>query len=179
MDPAVFPSIPKNPELEPVFIINLKTAENPSLVFNNPVRNKELALARIIDGSISTVQNKYGLELDVEGITGFDDITANLKEGYNELDCKLYGKTPEGAGVYITYYGVLKMSEEIGDVFSSKSSSSSFEEAYVTSNPRIHFDALVADKYKWAIQENLLGKGRFVRDSTGSLYVQYVVYVVR
>lgn len=179
MDPAVFPSVPTTPELEPVFVINLKLAEHPTPVYTNLDRNKALALAKVVDGKISTVKNKFGFELDVDGITGFDNITSNVKEGFDELDCKLYGKTPEGAGVFITYYGLVKITESVVAVFTSKSSTSSFEETYVTCNPRIQFDTLVAEKNKWAVEENLLGKGRFVRDSSGKMYVQYFVYVVR
>lgn len=179
MDPSVTPSIPTTPELEPVFLINLKLDGAPAPVYNNPTRNRALALARVGDGKITTVKNKYGFELDVENVTGFDDISNNIADGYNELDCKLYGKTPEGAGVYITYYGVIKLRESTVDVLTGKSSGVKFEDAYVTCNPRIHFDGEVADKYKWAILENLLGKGRFVRDTNDNLYVQYYVYVVR
>ncbi|SGZ49009.1 CIC11C00000003733 [Sungouiella intermedia] len=179
MASSVTPSVPKTPELEPVFLINLKLGGDPAPVFTNTDRNKTLSLASVVEGKISTVENKYGLELEVEGVTGFDDITTNLKDGYNELDCKLYGKTPEGAGVYITYYGVVKLTETTVAVVTGKSDTSAFEDTYVTCNPRVHFDGLVPDKYKWAIQENLYGKGRFVRDSNGVLYVQYYVYVVR
>lgn len=179
MDPAVVPTLPKTPELEPVFLVNLKLNGPPSPVFTNSTRNKALVLANVSDGKISTVKNKYGYELEVENITGFDDITNNIADGYNELDCKLYGKTPEGAGVYITYYGLIKLLEPTVDVLTGKSSTSNFEDTYVTCNPRVHFDGQVADKYKWAIQENLFGKGRFVKDESGGLYVQYFVYVVR
>lgn len=179
LHPKVAPSVPKTPELEPVFLINLKLKGAPTPVFNNPTRNKALVLANVIDGKITTVPNKYGFELDVESISGFDDITNNIADGYNELDCKLYGKTPDGAGVYITYYGLIKLTEPTVNVLSGKSSSSAFEETYVTSNPRVQFDGEIADKYKWAIQENFFAKGRFVRDPDDSLYVQYYVYVVR
>lgn len=179
LDPKVAPSVPKTPELEPVFLINLKLEGAPAPVYNNETRNKALVLARVIDGKISTVPNKYGFELDVDNISGFDDITNNIADGYNELDCKLYGKTPDGSGVYITYYGLIKLTEPTVNVLTGKTSTSAFEETYVTSNPRFHFDGNIADKYKWAIQENFLGKGRFVKDESGSLYVQYYVYVVR
>ncbi|PIS54045.1 hypothetical protein CJI97_003743 [Candidozyma auris] len=178
MDSSVTPSVPKTPELEPVFLINLKL-KPPAPVFTNKTRDKALTLATVVDGYISTVKNKYGFELEAKEITGFDDITTNIADNYNELDCKLYGKTPEGAGIYITYYGLIKLSEAVLAVLGGNSNASSFEDDYVTSNPRIHFDGDVPDKYKWAIQENLLGKGRFVKDPSGTLYVQYYVYVVR
>lgn len=179
MDPSVVPQVHKSPELEPVFLINLKLKENPAKAFANSTRNKVLALATVVDGTITSVPNKYNYELDVKNVHGFDDITNNIADNYNELDCKLYGSTPEGAGVYVTYYGLIKLLQPTVDVLTEKSSTSNFEDTYVTCNPRFHLDEDVADKYKWVIQENLYGKGRFVRDASGTLYVQYYVYVVR
>lgn len=179
MDSSVTPSLPKTPQLEPVFLINLKLKEAPSLVYANSTRNKALALATVADGTITSVPNKYGFELEVRDVHGFDDITNNIADNYNELDCKLYGKTPEGSGVYITYYGLIKLLEPTVAVLGSKASTSNIEDTYVTCNPRVHFDGDVSEKYKWAVQENLLGKGRFVRDGSGELYVQYFVYIVR
>ncbi|PSK35262.1 hypothetical protein C7M61_004720 [Candidozyma pseudohaemuli] len=179
MDPSVTPSLPKTPELEPVFLVNLKLNPAPSPVFSDSAKDKSLTLARVAEGYIETVKNKYGFELEVKDISGFDDITTNHRDGYNALDCKLYGKTPEGAGVYITYQGIIQLTEPTVAVLSGKSDGSSFEDAYVTSNPRIHFDGDVLDKYKWAVKENLIGKGRFVKDPNGNLYVQYYVYVFR
>lgn len=179
VDPAVTPQPPKNPELEPVFLINLKLGSPLDTVFTNPTRNKALVLANVTEGKITTVQNKYGFELDADITSGFDDITNNIADGYNELDCKLYGKTADGAGIYITYYGLIKLLDETVAVLTANSDNSSFEDTYVTCNPRVHFDGNVADKYKWALKENFFGKGRFVRDTAGTLYVQYYVYVVR
>ncbi|KAF3992424.1 hypothetical protein FT663_00704 [Candidozyma haemuli var. vulneris] len=179
MDPSVTPSVPKTPQLEPVFLVNLKLDPAPSSVFTDKTKDKSLTLARVADGYIETVKNKYGFELEVKGVTGFDDITTNIADGYNKLDCKLYGKTPEGAGVYITYDGIVQLTEPTLAVLSGKTDTSAFEEAYVTNNPRVHFDGDVPDKYKWAVKENLVGKGRFVKDGSGVLYVQYYVYVFR
>lgn len=179
MDSAVIPSLPKTPELVPVFLINLKLEGSPDEVFTNRNRNKALVLAHVGKGTITTVKNKYGYELDVSDIHGFDDITNHISDDYNELDCKLYGKTKGGNGVYVTYNGVIQLNEPTVDVLTGKSSTSDIESVYVTSNPKIHFDDGVEDKYKWAIKENFLGKGRFVRDSEGGLYVQYYVYIVR
>lgn len=179
MDPSVTPSLPKTPQLTPVFLINLKLQGYPTPMYSNSVKDKKLALATVEDGEISTVENPFGLEFNVTSIHGFDDITNNTSENYNELDCKLYGKTPEGAGVYITYYGLIKLLENTVDVLTKKSYSAPFDESYITCNPIVTFDELVSDKYKWVTSENLFGKGRFVRSQDDSLYVQYFVYIVR
>lgn len=176
---TVVPSLPKNPELEPVFLINLKISGNPENIFSDRNRNKALIFANVESGRITTVKNKFGFELDVEEIHGIDDITNHISDGYNELDCKLYGKTKSGKGVYVTYTGVIQLNQPTVDVLTGQNKDCSIEDAYVTNNPKVQFDEDVEDKYKWAIKENLLGKGRFVRDDQGGLYVQYFVYVVR
>lgn len=179
MDPSVIPQIPQAPEVVPVFLINLKLKGAPEQVFANATRNKVLNLAHVVDGAITTIPNKYNLEFDVKDVHGFDDITFHIADGYSELDCKLYGTTPEGAGVSVNYYGAVQMLKPTVDVLTNQSLTSAFEEVQIANNPRVQLDELAADKYKWAIQENLYGKGRFVRDAAGSLYVQYVVHVIR
>lgn len=179
MDPSVAPSVPKTPQLTPVFLINLKLREFPVPVYSQNARDNKLVLATVEKGEISTVENDLGLEFNVTDIHGFDDITHRGSQGINELDCKLYGKTPEGAGVYITYYGLIKLLSNTVEVLTKQSMAAPFEESYITCSPRVSLDDLVADKYKWVANENLFGKGRFVRGPNDSLYVQYFVYVVR
>lgn len=177
MDPSVVPSVPATPQLTPVFLANCKITIGPSIT--DKVKDKTVNLVPVVDGYIETVKNPFGFELEVQGITGFDDITTHISDNYNTLDCKIYGKTPEGAGVYITYEGVIKLEESLVNVMTGKAKGSRFEDTYLTSNPRIHFDGDVPEKYKWAVSENLIGKGRFVRDANDNMYVQYYVYVIR
>lgn len=179
MDTSVAPSLPKTPQLTPVFLINLKLREFPVPVYSQKAKDNAMVLATVEKGEISTVANELGLEFNVTDIHGFDDITNRGAQEINELDCKLYGKTPEGAGVYITYYGLIKLLQNTVDVLTKKTMAAPFEESYITCNPRITLDDLVADKYKWVSNENLLGKGRFVRGANDSLFVQYYVYIVR
>ncbi|WPK25985.1 hypothetical protein PUMCH_003327 [Australozyma saopauloensis] len=179
MDSSVAPSLPKTPQLTPVFLINLKLGGFPVPIYGDSVKDKLMVLAHVEKGEITTVENSLGLEFNVTDIHGFDDITNQKSQDINELDCKLYGKTPEGAGVYITYYGLIKLFKNTVDVLTKQSMSCPFEESYVTSNPRVTLDELADEKYRWVTKENLLGKGRFVRGPNDSLYVQYYVYVVR
>lgn len=176
--PAATPE-PKTPQLTPVFLINLKLGLPPQSVFNAPKSNKALTLATVTEGEITTVPNNLGLELNVTSITGFDDLSTSISENVNTLDCKLYGKTPEGSGVYVTYKGVVQLTQESIDVITNKSQTSNFDDVYVTNNPKFQFDDLVPDKYRWVLKENLFGKGRFLRADDGALCVQYYVYVVR
>lgn len=173
------PELPRTPKLTPVFFVNVQLKDAPEPVFSSASKDKAFVVAHVVDGTITTVPNEFGYELNVLGLHGADDITNHTSEGYNVLDCRLYGTTPEGAGVYFTYSGLIKLSAEIGAVLAGQAKAHSIEDSYVTSNPRVQFDDAVADKYRWAVKENLLGKGRFVRDEAGTLYVQYFVYVVR
>lgn len=180
MDPTTIPSAPpKTPEMTAVFFCNFKLSGPPPPVYVNSIRNKAVALATVVDGNISTVPNKFGYEFEVRDIHGYDEITNHTADNYNTLDCKVWGKTPGGHGVGITYYGVIQLLEETLAVLGGSSKTSSFENTYVTSSPRAHLDSGVEDKYKWVVSENLFGKGRFVIDSDGNVCVQYYVYVVR
>lgn len=179
LDSTIPKSAPKVPELVPVFFINLKL-QDPNAVLSNDTYAHAVTLVNIVDGTITTVPNKLNLELEANDLVGIDHITADTKVGSNKLDCYVYGKTPSGAGVHIHYFGVVKASPAIGQALGGgKSFETSFDDDYVTSNPVILFDGKAEDKYLWAKKENLIGKGRFVRDEAGDLFVQYYVYVLQ
>lgn len=172
-------SIAHPPKLIPVFLINLQISPDPEPIYADNLTNRGLNLATVTDGQITTVENELGVQFDVKNISGFDDLTNDLKTGTTFLDCKLYGKIGEN-GVYITYPGVLNLNQPTLDVFTKKTSTSSFEDSYITCSPKFVFDTKSVDeKYHWVLKENFHGKGRFVRDDQGLLYVQYYVYVYR
>lgn len=179
LNPSTIPkSAPKAPELVPVFFINLKL-QDPNSVLENQSYAHSVTLVNIVDGEITTVPNKLNLELDANSLVGIDHITADTKVGVNKLDCYVYGKTPSGAGLHIHYFGLIKGNEAVGKVLGGgKSIETDFTQDYVTSNPVILFDGEVEEKYLWAKKENLIGKGRFLRDEAGALHVQYYVYVL-
>ncbi|CAN3365057.1 hypothetical protein DICA3_E21308 [Diutina catenulata] len=180
LDSSVFPhTAPTVPKLVPVFIFNLKVTPDPEPVFSDSASDKALTLARVVNGEVKTIADNGIGELDITNVTGFDDLTTKLSANTTRLDCKLYGKTAGGAGVYIRYPGVVQMLKPTTDVLSRATSSSEFDEGYVTCNPSFEFDGSVEDKYKWVLKENFVAKGRFVRDGEGGLYVQYYVYALR
>lgn len=179
LDSSIAPLLPTAPKPVPVFTFNLKLAGEPSLIFVSKEQDKALSLATIADGEIRTVENELGLEFDVSGITGFDDLNARPSVNAATLDCKLYGKTGSGAGVYVRYGGVVQFLEPSLLVMSNQKPTSEFDESYVTCNPTFTFDLNVEEKYQWVLRENFFGKGRFVRDSAGVLHVQYFIYVFR
>ena len=99
------PEVPKAPELIPVFTFNLKLASDPASIYVNNESDKTLNLATIANGEVKTVPNKLGLELDIHSIYGTDDLNIKNSVSTASLDCKLYGKTANGSGVFIYYPG--------------------------------------------------------------------------
>lgn len=168
---------PRAPELIPVAFINIKVNE-PQGILTNSNYKQGINLVNVINGEVTSVPNKFGYELDVQNVVGYDHITGNTEAGINKLDCNLYGRTPNGSGVFIKYVGTIKVTESVGNTLSGKAKATDFEEEYVTNNPTFLFADTVEDKYKWALKENFIGKGRFVRDDEHKLYVQYYLYVL-
>lgn len=179
MSNCSIPSTPTVPKLVPVFSINLKLEGTPEIVFQDNTKSKVLNHANVLWGEIRTIKNDLGLEFDVLDIHGFDDITTNSTGNYNELDCRLYGKTPSGAGAFVSYYGIFNLTKDITDVLTEQSKEHDFATSSLHNNPRFQLDDSAEDKYKWVQKENLLGRGRFCRSEDNSLHVQYFVYVVR
>lgn len=180
LDPKVVPtSAPAVPKLIPVFFVNVKLGLDPDKIFAKSATNSALNLATIVNGTVTTVPNELGLEFELSDIKGFDDLRINNTYGLARLDCKFYAKTPNGTGVYFTYPGVVHFTEGTLAVLGNETSTSTFEDNYVTNNPSFEFDDTIEEKYKWVSRENFLGKGRFVRGEDGAIYVQYYTYVVR
>ncbi|KAI5967455.1 hypothetical protein KGF57_000398 [Candida theae] len=173
------PGIPKQPQLIPVLTFNLKLVSDPVPIFTNSQIDKSLSLATISTGEIKTVENDLGLKLEIGEIYGTDDLNVKTSVNTSYLDCKLYGKTPNGSGVFVYYGGRVQLDDTSVGVLSNKNKEASIEESYVTCNPTFTFDDSVEEEYKWVLKENLIGKGRFGRDDNGDLYVQYYIYVIR
>lgn len=172
-------SLPITPKLIPVFLVNLKISPDPEQIYSD--KSKDLSLATVVHGSITPVDNELNLTFSLSSIKGFDDLT-NIS-GTTFLDCKLYGKLADSnsdSGVYFTYPGILNLNQPTIDVFTKVSTTSSFEDSYITCSPKFSFNtATVPEKYHWVLKEKFHGKGRFVRDEEGALYVQYYTYVYR
>lgn len=173
------PPIPAAAEFIPVFTFNLKLAQDPTLIYTDASADKSLTLAHIADGEVSTVPNSLGLELDVTGLTGTDDLSVKISANTASLDCKLYGKTANGSGVFIHYGGKVQFNDASVAVLLKKSQTASIEDSFVSNTPTFQFDEGVEDKYKWVLKEHFFGRGRFARDNEGVLYVQYYIYLVR
>lgn len=178
LNPYVLPkALPRTPELVPVAFLNLKV-KNATPILQNNTYSHAVNYVEIDTGAVTTVPNKLNLELDIVDITGIDHITANTAAGVNVLDCNLYGKTANGLGVFIKYPGRVKATDKVNQLLTGQASHSEFEDEYVTNNPVFTLAEGIEDKYKWTVRENILGKGRFVRDNEDKLYVQYYLYVL-
>ncbi len=77
----------------------------------------------------------------------------------------------------MSYYGVVVPNESVKNVLGKKSSTMEIEDGYVTCNPVFKLDAK-AEKESWVYKKNFVGKGRFIRDESGGLIVQYNVYAL-
>ena len=173
----VYPKDVHKAELVPVAYITVKAA--PSFdSFKNATKNHAATYIPISDGEITPIDNKLGLEFNLNSITGHDRIVTDLEDGVSTLNCDLYGKTPNGSPVFITYSGVLKQSDKSLAVLGGNARTSDFNDAYVTNNMKFTLDQNVENDYKWVTKYNLIGKGRFIRDSSDNLYVQYAINVV-
>ena len=170
---------PVVPQLIPVFMFNFKISPDPTVVYKDTVGDRVLHLGTVVDGQVIPINNSLGLKFEMNSIHGFDDLTETISLGVTRLDCKLYGKTPGGTGVQLKYPGVIKLTEPTANVFMNKSSLATFDESYVTCNPSFSADSSLEPEYKWVLSENFFGKGRFLRDKSGTLHAQFYVYIVR
>ncbi|CCE85689.1 Piso0_005310 [Millerozyma farinosa CBS 7064] len=171
-------SLPETPVLLPVAFVNFKLDE-PDSIYSDKARNSSLSYVQILNGEVTTIENKLKYELEVSGIYGSDELTNDLVTGCSRSNSRLYGKTPNGAGVHISYPGMIKLSDATLKVISGQTSESDFNDSYMICYPHFAFDDSVEEKFRWASNESLIGKGRITRDTTGYIYIQYVVYVVR
>lgn len=172
----VYPTqLPKVPELTPVFIINVKAGEfNPAL--SSKLLGKDIMYVPVINGTIKSLENKFGYKFEASGLSGHDKITVTHDHGQH-LDCILAGKTPNGSPVFFHYPGLGMPNEKLAAFQSGESDVADFDDFYLYSNPEFELSDSVEEEYKWVSSKRFLAKGRFIKDESG-VYVQYVVYVV-
>lgn len=179
LDRSTYPnSLPKTPVLLPVAFVNLKLDE-PDSIYSDKARNNSLSYVQILNGEVTTIENRLKYELEVSDVHGTDELINDLVTGCSRLSSRLYGKTPNGAGVHISYSGMNKLSDASLKVISGQTLKLDFNDSYMICYPRFAFDDSVEEKFRWASNESLIGKGRITRDATGYVYIQYVLYVVR
>lgn len=166
-------SLPKSPLFKPVLFFDVVADEGIPVLSN---ASKSLTVVNVKGGSVKSVDPAYPFEASIE--FGSDDLTTPAGSNATNLDCKLYLKTKNGSGALVRYLGVVHVEGKTLAVVANQSSTMEFSDGYVTNHPSFTLDAGVEKEYGWVATKNLIGKGRFVRDASGVLHVEYVVYVV-
>lgn len=163
----------KYANLKPAFFVQLDLAD-PKPVLSNKSLSEVIVM---VEGGYSkTLSPKYPFDLTID--FGWDTLTTQTASPETTaLDCHLYAKTKDGKNVHITYTGVVVASEKQVDVITNKSKGHAFEESYVTMHPTVRVDEGV-EAESWITKKNLLGRGRFTRNSEGKLGIDYYVYVL-
>lgn len=159
------------PALKPVLSFNIR-ADEPQLVYSN--KTATMQYVGITGGSVQSLDPSR--PFDAEITHGKDDITLFAHDpSTGHLDCNMYLKFANGKTGLVKYSGVVQFGEHVVAVTSGKSSEMSFEDGYVTNHPIFYLDEESKDE-QWVKDINFIGKGRFVRDKEGTLFVQYYVY---
>lgn len=174
--------------LQPAFVIDLVlqpggTAHTSSAgqlgkyTLLNGLAQFSLTLVDVINVTGGTVKsfgdNEYVFDGEITG--GRDDITISSKGTHSNLDCRLFGKLPGGAGFSVHYNGVIQLNAAIGAVLTGKATEIAFEDGLVVSQPYVTLDKDADAKYQWVETHALTGRGRFYTGSDG-LHIVYNVY---
>jgi len=160
---------------KPAFFIHVDAAE-PQQIYNNA--SGSLTLVKVNGGYTKALDPKYPFDTTIE--FGLDNLTtkSNRDQSITNLDCQLFLKSKtNGGGIHFTYSGVVVNNEKTAAIVTKQASESSFTDAYVTNHPKASLDKS-NEAESWIEGKNLLGKGRFVRTESGSLAVEYYVYVL-
>ncbi|VVT44618.1 uncharacterized protein SAPINGB_P000476 [Magnusiomyces paraingens] len=130
-------------------------------------------VVNITGGFTKSYDEKYPFNSTI--LHGRDDILVNPT--HNSLDCRVYGKTEDGAGFTIRYGGIVQASAPVGAVCSGQSNGHTYEESYVTNNMTVFIDKDAPKKYDWIKFHNLVGRGRFFRDDKG-FHIEYIMHAI-
>ncbi|ODQ78502.1 hypothetical protein BABINDRAFT_168237 [Babjeviella inositovora NRRL Y-12698] len=164
---------PLQSKLKPVLFVHLDAGEAIPVVQN---ATQNLVVVKLTGGSVKSLDTNYPFETEI--LFGFDDLSTAAGATRTTLDCKIYLRTPSGAGVYMTYSGVVEMAGKAAAIAGNQGESHmEFEEGYITANPKFTLDGKVEEEYKWVNDEIFIARGRFLRDTEGKLKVQYYVYI--
>ena len=95
---------------------------------------------------------------------------AKVEDGHIELDVRLNLKTDDGAGIYMTYTGVLEQNTTIAEAMSEGGESQYGDNQFLT-QPRFECGD---ERYAWLNQVVAIAEGRMVSNG-----VEYRVYACR
>lgn len=110
---------------------------------------------------------------------GRDDITVSTKGTHFNLDCKVFGNIDgDNTGYSIWYSGIVRTNAAVGGVLGKESNAMAYDDGYLVNNVFVTLDKGADSKYNWVETHVLVGRGRFFRDDSGTLNIEYKVYAV-
>lgn len=92
-------------------------------------------------------------------------------DGYGRLDVRYTVATPDGASIYVQYFGVLEMTPAIMAIVGGGDTPTDYAEQYFFITPRLETGD---ERYSWVNQTVFVGEGRVIPGPA----VEYRVYRV-
>ncbi|KAG7833930.1 hypothetical protein KL919_002908 [Ogataea angusta] len=163
-------SLPKAdvPALKPVLFFDLNIAEAQP-IFKN--KAKAYTKVDVLGGTIRSLDPT--LPFDARITSGFDNISVyETAPSVGNLDCTLYLDLGNNNKGIVQYLGVVRFEGETNKVLGKETTNIGFSDGYVTCQPRFEIDG-AASSESWVNNHLFVGKGRFHRETDGSLKVQY------
>ncbi|ODQ65280.1 hypothetical protein NADFUDRAFT_70779 [Nadsonia fulvescens var. elongata DSM 6958] len=160
------------PQLKPAFHIVIDAEEGVPSFANHKGQQTYIGIK---GGYTKTLDPEFPFDITISH--GSDDLlTSNTsKNKATILDCKVYGtlndekKTP----VQIKYSGLVHFQDKVAAIANNQVNSMDWLDGYATCHMNI--DIAPGTSAEWVNDWNLVGRGRFFRDSNGGLHVEYIV----
>ena len=165
------PTPPEVPGLKPLLFLNVEALEPISLYTNE---SENFTTVPIEGGFIKSLDQE-NFPFTAKITNGADDIRKYSHSGeVGNLDCRLYLDLDDGTKAFCHYTGVVHFKDTVNLVAGGELSTMGFNDGYVTCHPKFFLDSKSVN-YHWLLKQNLIGKGRFIREN-GKLRVQYFIY---
>jgi hypothetical protein len=132
----------------------------PLMIGNGPYGTR--ALFPVQDGRVK------GDRISGSFVGGGGDWLLIGSDGWGRLDVRGQIQTDDGVLLYITYYGVLQLTETVMTAVQTMAEETSYEDQYFRITPRIEAGD---ERYFWVNQTVFVGRGRIIPGG-----VEYEVY---
>ncbi|CAN6597448.1 hypothetical protein TRVA0_001S04280 [Trichomonascus vanleenenianus] len=159
--------------LRPIFSLTLALQEG---VPTSKTPGGTHILVKIDSGYTTPIDSKLPFETTIIG--GYDNITNSPDGKFAHLDGKLYGKTKKGHLFSFDFTGVGRISGKLSQVFNNELDSMDFSDGYVSTTYVADVDDAAKPEIGWINEYNVVGRGRFFRDQSKKLFIEYIVHVV-
>lgn len=110
-----------------------------------------------------------GKRLKGKILSGGGDWLLNGADGFSRLDVRAQFLTDDGAAIYLSYYGIIEMSEKVANAL-TRGEKTDYADQYFRTAPRFETGD---PRYAWLNQSVFVGEGR-----VGPGFVEYKVYRV-